>query len=99
MQTDASTRGCAVLLAENAVIGALGREPVANGALDRVVGIGYRGSVGLGRDVQIDRTKAVERDGVSTVSQVKRERQVGGQVGGSSFRGTVDRVAVVGALR
>ena len=60
------------LLAEHAVVRALDREPLADRLLDRAVGLGHGGQVGLRLDVQVARAEAAERDRVGLVGERER---------------------------
>ena len=51
-------------------------QPVAQGPLDRRVGLAHRRQVGLGLDHQVGGAEALERDRVGHVGQLERQRQV-----------------------
>ena len=57
--------------------GPLALEQVEQRALDRAVGVGDGGQVGLRLDAQVERAEAGERDRVGGVGQLERESEVG----------------------
>jgi hypothetical protein len=61
----------AELLAEHEVFTALAGKNVDDDLLDRAVGIRDRSFVWLGRDLEINRQKALARDGICGVSQLQ----------------------------
>ncbi|SKX66792.1 Uncharacterised protein [Mycobacteroides abscessus subsp. abscessus] len=74
-------RVTAELFAEDLVVGEDGREAFADHLLAREVGVGDRGEVGFGVDLEVDRAEAPHRQRVGGLCEREREIEVGGGVG------------------
>ena len=66
----------ALLLAEHRLARPLAPDPLAQRLLDRAVGLGHGGQVGLGLDVQVGGPEARERDRVGDVGELQGEREI-----------------------
>jgi len=69
----------ALLLAEDALAGALDCDPLSQGSLDCAVGVGYRCQVGLRLDAEVRGAEAGQAEGVGEAGQLERELEVGAQ--------------------
>ena len=74
--------GRALLLAEHGVARPGPGQGAADALLDRLVGVGHRGQVGLVHHVQVQRLEPARGQRVGVVGQHVREPQVVGVVGG-----------------
>ena len=70
------------LFAENPVIGALGLDQIADGALRGDVRVGDEGRVRLRADVEIRGVESTHRHGVGGVGETEGEGEIGSERGG-----------------